>query len=135
MGDWRPGSDAASESPQSQSRRRGSWRGGIAYRGLTTAVLYVLGKLSPSSDQAAVRRRERESDSTGTWQSRNWPPPSDAIEAAALAAALAESALESERKERAHTVGLFEHTPQHLHGPALVAATGAIATTWLFSLP
>jgi hypothetical protein len=35
------------------------------------------------------------------------PPPSDAIEAAALAAALAENALESERKER--TVGSFEH--------------------------
>jgi hypothetical protein len=41
------------------------------------------------------------------------PPPSDAIEAAALAAALAEKALESERKER--TVGSFEHTPQHLY--------------------
>jgi hypothetical protein len=40
-------------------------------------------------------------------------PPSDAIEAAALAAALAEKALESERKER--TVGYFEHTPQHLY--------------------
>jgi hypothetical protein len=39
------------------------------------------------------------------------PPLSDAIEAAALAAALAENALESERKER--TVGSFEHTPQH----------------------
>jgi hypothetical protein len=32
---------------------------------------------------------------------------------AALAAALAENALESERKER--TVGSFEHTPQHLY--------------------
>jgi hypothetical protein len=42
------------------------------------------------------------------------PPTSDAIEAAALAAALAENALESERKE--HTVGPFEHTPQHLYG-------------------
>jgi hypothetical protein len=43
------------------------------------------------------------------------PPPSGAaIEAAALAgAALAENALESERKE--HAVGPFEHTPQHLH--------------------
>ena len=41
------------------------------------------------------------------------PPPSGAIEAAALAAALAENALESERKER--TVGPFEHTPQHLY--------------------
>ena len=41
------------------------------------------------------------------------PPSSDAIEAAALAAALAENALESERKER--TVGPFEHTPQHLY--------------------
>jgi hypothetical protein len=30
-----------------------------------------------------------------------------------LAAALAENALESERKER--TAGSFEHTPQHLH--------------------
>jgi hypothetical protein len=30
-----------------------------------------------------------------------------------LAAALAENALESERKER--TVGSFEHTPQHLY--------------------
>jgi hypothetical protein len=36
------------------------------------------------------------------------------IEAAALASALAESALESERKE--HTVGLFEHNPQRLYG-------------------
>jgi hypothetical protein len=42
------------------------------------------------------------------------PPPFGAIEAAALAAALAENALESERKER--TVGPFEHTPQHLYG-------------------
>jgi hypothetical protein len=41
------------------------------------------------------------------------PHPSDAIKAAALAAALAENALESGRKERA--VGSFEHTPQHLH--------------------
>jgi hypothetical protein len=40
------------------------------------------------------------------------PPPSGAIEAAALATTLAENALESERKER--TVGSFEHTPQHL---------------------
>jgi hypothetical protein len=41
------------------------------------------------------------------------PPPFDAIEAAASAAALAENALESARKE--HTVEPFEHTPQHLH--------------------
>jgi hypothetical protein len=35
------------------------------------------------------------------------------LEAAALAAALAENALESERKER--TAGPFEHIPQHLY--------------------
>jgi hypothetical protein len=41
-----------------------------------------------------------------------------------LAAALAENALESERKER---TGSFEHTPQHLYdvdGPAMVAGGG-----------
>jgi hypothetical protein len=41
------------------------------------------------------------------------PPPFDAIEAAAFAAALADNALESERKE--HMVEPFEHTPQHLY--------------------
>jgi hypothetical protein len=35
------------------------------------------------------------------------------MEAAGLAASLAENALESERKE--HTVGPFEYTPQHLY--------------------
>jgi hypothetical protein len=71
---------------------------------------------------------------------RTAPPPSDVIEAAAFAAALAENALESERKERA--VGYLStlrststtSTTRALAllsqaGPALMAATGATTTT------
>jgi hypothetical protein len=92
--------------------------------------------LDPGRQPQVVSLLQKKSCSVSTA-----PPPSDAIEAAALAAALAENALEFERKER--TVGSFEHTPQHLYdvddrcflallsqaGPALVAATGATATT------
>jgi hypothetical protein len=56
------------------------------------------------------------------------PPLSDAIEAAALAAALAESALESERKER--TVGSVEHTPQHLYDDVDDPCLGLVESSW-----
>jgi hypothetical protein len=66
----------------------------------------------------------------------------DAAAALALATALAESALESEREEHTPAGGPGEHTPAHLYdfdvvthtaplttSPALVMATGATTTT------
>jgi hypothetical protein len=44
-----------------------------------------------------------------------------------LVAALAENALESERKE--HTAGLFEHTPQHLYDVD-DACFGFVESSW-----